>query len=47
MHEVAKNIMEKESVSHFDPAVIRAFLAAEERFIAIRDQFRGDERLAA
>jgi putative two-component system response regulator len=38
-HEVAKDIIVKESGIHFDPAVVAAFLAAEQAFLTIRDQF--------
>ncbi|HEV7299399.1 MAG TPA: HD domain-containing phosphohydrolase [Tepidisphaeraceae bacterium] len=39
-HEVAKGIILKDSGSHFDPRVVDAFTAAENEFVAIRDQFR-------
>ncbi len=46
-HEVAKNIIEKESGSHFDPAVVAAFMSAEEAFISIRDHFEESRAAAA
>jgi putative two-component system response regulator len=45
-HDIARSIIEKESGSHFDPAIVSAFLAAEDAFISIRDRFH-DARLAA
>jgi putative two-component system response regulator len=39
-HEVARGIILKESGSHFDPAIVEAFVAVEQAFIAIRDRFR-------
>jgi putative two-component system response regulator len=45
-HDIAKNIIEKESGSHFDPAIVAAFLAAEQVFMAVREHFQ-DARLAA
>jgi putative two-component system response regulator len=45
-HDIAKDIIVKESGSHFDPAIVAAFLAAEAEFVAIRDRFQ-DVRLAA
>jgi len=38
-HEVAKEILLKESGRHFDPPIIAAFQAAEEEFIAVRERF--------
>ncbi|MEA2710161.1 MAG: cyclic di-GMP phosphodiesterase [Phycisphaerales bacterium] len=45
-HDIARNIIEKESGSHFDPSVVAAFLAAEQSFIAIRGRFQ-ETRAAA
>jgi putative two-component system response regulator len=45
-HDIAKSIIEKEASSHFDPAIVQAFLTVERSFISIRDRFRED-RLAA
>ena len=38
-HEVARGIIVADAESHFDPRVVEAFVAAEEEFIAIRDEF--------
>jgi putative two-component system response regulator len=39
-HEVAKGLIVKETGSHFDPAIVNAFLAAERAFMAVREQFQ-------
>lgn len=41
-HDHARSIIEKESGAHFDPHVVAAFLAAEEEFLQIQQQFRSD-----
>lgn len=41
-HDHARSIIEKESGAHFDPHVVAAFLAAEEEFLQIHQQFRCD-----
>ena len=38
-HEVAKDMMLKQSGKHFDPAVVDAFKVREQEFIRIREQF--------
>jgi putative two-component system response regulator len=38
-HVVARSIVVKGSGSQFDPAIVQAFLAAEQEFIAIRERF--------
>jgi len=38
-HHVARSIILEESGSHFDPDVVDAFLAAEEKFLAIRERY--------
>ncbi|WP_437185227.1 HD domain-containing phosphohydrolase [Planctomicrobium sp. SH668] len=35
-HEVARDIIIKESGSHFDPRIVRAFLRCESQFLAVR-----------
>jgi putative two-component system response regulator len=45
-HDIAKSIIEKEAGSHFDPAMVAAFLAAEQAFVAVRSRYQ-DVRLAA
>ncbi len=45
-HDVARNIIEKETGSHFDPAIVAAFLAAEHAFLGVRERFQS-ARLAA
>jgi putative two-component system response regulator len=42
-HEVARDIMVNDMVSHFDPAVVEAFLQNEDLFVAIRDQYAARE----
>jgi putative two-component system response regulator len=39
-HVIAKEIIVKESHTHFAPPIVEAFLAGEEAFIAVRNQFR-------
>jgi putative two-component system response regulator len=39
-HEKSREIILSESGTHFDPDVVRAFLAREEAFISIRQQFQ-------
>jgi putative two-component system response regulator len=46
-HEVAKGIIIKDAGTHFDPAVVGAFLAAEAAFIAVREQYQESLSLAA
>jgi putative two-component system response regulator len=46
-HEVAKEIIIKDSGTHFDPRIVEAFAAAESEFIAIRDQYREHSSIAA
>jgi len=45
-HEKSKAIILEGRGSHFDPDVVDAFLAKEERFVAIREHFQGEGRLA-
>lgn len=42
-HEKAKAIILEGNGSHFDPALVDAFLAIEEEFVAIADKYRGME----
>jgi putative two-component system response regulator len=46
-HEVAKGIIVKDSGTHFDPAVVEAFVAAEQAFIAVREQYQETPHVAA
>jgi putative two-component system response regulator len=46
-HEIAKDNLVKESGTHFDPALVEAFLAAEPAFVAVREQFREVHATAA
>src|SRR3954470_1320642 len=46
-HEVAKGLIVKESGTHFDPAVVGAFIAAERAFMAVREQCQEGQALAA
>jgi putative two-component system response regulator len=39
-HDIAKGIIVKESGTHFDPAIVEAFNAVEDAFIAIRERFK-------
>ncbi len=45
-HEKSKAIILEGKGSHFDPDVVDAFLAREERFLAIRESFQGNGELA-
>jgi len=38
-HELTRSIIVEESGTHFDPDVVDAFVAAEEEFVRIREQF--------
>lgn len=38
-HEVARGIIVKDSGTHFEPAIVDAFIAAQSAFIAIREQY--------
>ena len=44
-HDVAKSMIVADAGTHFDPDIVAAFLACEDRFISIRDRFA--ENLAA
>jgi putative two-component system response regulator len=46
-HEIAKDILTKESGTHFDPAVVQAFLASEQAFVAVYERFREAHAAAA
>jgi len=46
-HEVAKSIIAKDAGSHFDPAVVEAFLAAEQAFIDVRERYQAATAAAA
>ena len=39
-HEVAKGIIAKDAGTHFDPAVVEAFLRAESAFIDVRQRYQ-------
>ena len=39
-HDIAHGIITKEAGSHFDPAVVDAFLAAEQAFVAVRERYK-------
>jgi putative two-component system response regulator len=41
-HDFARSVIEKERGAHFDPRVVAAFLAAEDEFIKIQQQFSSD-----
>lgn len=45
-HEKSKAIILEGRGAHFDPDVVDAFLAREDRFISIREHFQGEGRLA-
>jgi putative two-component system response regulator len=38
-HEISKDIIIKDSNTHFDPIIVEAFIACENEFIKIHDQF--------
>ena len=46
-HDVARAIILDESGTHFDPAVVDAFVTAESQFLDIRDRFADRNLLAA
>jgi putative two-component system response regulator len=46
-HQIAASMIVKDSGSHFDPAVVAAFVDAEAEFIAIRTRFGEQSRAAA
>ncbi len=46
-HAVAKGIIVNDSGTHFDPAIVEGFLAAESGFVAIREQFQETVSAAA
>jgi putative two-component system response regulator len=39
-HDIAREIIIKDTDTHFAPEVVGAFLASEEAFVAVRDQYR-------
>jgi putative two-component system response regulator len=46
-HEVAREIIVNEMISHFDPAVVEAFLQNEDLFVAIHAQYAAREEKEA
>jgi putative two-component system response regulator len=47
-HQTARVAIVEEPGSHFDPVVVDAFLANEQEFIAIRDQYaESEEKIVA
>jgi putative two-component system response regulator len=46
-HEVAKGLIVKDAGTHFDPAVVDAFIHAESAFIAVREQYQEGHLVAA
>jgi putative two-component system response regulator len=47
-HEVAKGIIVNDAGTHFDPAVVEAFLAAERAFVDVRERYQmGPDSTAA
>jgi putative two-component system response regulator len=46
-HDIARGIIVKDAGTHFDPRVVEAFVAAEQAFVAIRDQYREHVTAAA
>ena len=46
-HDVARDILIKESGSHFDPEIVKAFLENEQEIIAISEAFREDREQSA
>jgi putative two-component system response regulator len=46
-HEIARDMILKESGTHFDPDVVAAFLHTETQFVAIRAQYAESHPLAA
>jgi len=46
-HEVAKSIIVKDAGAHFDPAVVDAFIAAEQAFVDVRERYQSANATAA
>ncbi|HTN77366.1 MAG TPA: HD domain-containing phosphohydrolase, partial [Pirellulaceae bacterium] len=46
-HSVARSIILKDSGTHFDPDLVDAFLAVEDEFIAIREQYNEESQTSA
>lgn len=46
-HEVAKSIIVKDAGAHFDPAVVEAFLGAEQAFVDVRERYQSANAAAA
>lgn len=46
-HEIAKSIILKESGTHFDPAVVEAFVQAEEEIIRVQNRFESRPSISA
>jgi putative two-component system response regulator len=42
-HDVARSIIVESSGSHFDPAIVEGFLACEDKFTAIRQQYSDNQ----
>jgi response regulator RpfG family c-di-GMP phosphodiesterase len=40
-HDKARAIIVGDSGSHFDPAIVEAFVATEDQFRAVSDELRG------
>jgi putative two-component system response regulator len=45
-HDVARSMILNDSGKHFDPAVVDAFVAREEQFLAIRETYSEAELVA-
>jgi putative two-component system response regulator len=39
-HDIAREIIIKDANTHFSPQIVKAFLAVEQAFIGVRDQYR-------
>jgi putative two-component system response regulator len=39
-HDIAREIIIKDSQTHVSPQIVHAFLAVEQAFLGVRDQFR-------
>lgn len=46
-HAVARSIIVGDAGTHFDPAIVRAFLEVEDEFLQIRERFCADEAVLA
>lgn len=46
-HDIARDIIQKDSGTHFDPSIVEAFLATEQALLTVRERFKPDGRAIA